>query len=532
MMAVTSLDGRAFSKFVAAGTYFLRKYRGVLNELNVFPVPDGDTGSNLYQTVKSALREAHKVQDQPLNTVAAAAANGALLGARGNSGVIFSQMLRGFAHSVRHRTTIDTFEMAVAMKDAVASARAALLKPVEGTIISVAAAAAEEAFHLATHEHEFYRLNAAVVRAANIALDRTPEQLPVLKEAGVVDSGGAGFVYFLEGILRFLPEETQRATAYPRRPIRETAFSHRQQVGANKFCTEFILQEARIELHALRDLLERRGDSLLVVGGPPALRVHIHTGDPELVQAIAAEHGRLDKLKVENMEEQHHLLVVDRPQRAFSVLAVVPGLGFDRIARELGAEETIVSAVNPSVREILLGIQKCLSETVIVLPNDANVILAAREAAKVSEKTVHVVPTRDVPSGLSVLIAFGARIESGPVPDGSELEAAGSHTRSAQLFFAAKAATVGGVAIGKGTPAAQIGGELFSGPDLTALAEAAANRLCGGGRGLLSLYYGGAQKERDAERLAEVLRQRLPQLDVEWYFGGQKSTEYVVSFER
>ena len=532
MMAVTTLDGRAFSKFVAAGTYFLRKYRGVLNDLNVFPVPDGDTGSNLYQTVRSALREAHKVQDEPLNVVAAAAANGALLGARGNSGVIFSQMLRGFAHSVRHRSTIDTFEMAVAMKDAVASARAALLKPVEGTIISVATAAADEAYHLATHEREFYRLNAAVVRAANVALDRTPEQLPILKEAGVVDSGGAGFVYFLEGILRFLPADTQRATAYPRRPIRETVFTHRQLVGENKFCTEFILEDAHIEIHALRDLLERRGDSLLVVGGPPTLRVHIHTDDPELVKAIAGEHGRLERLKVEDMEEQHHLLVVERPQRAFSVLAVVPGLGFDRIARELGAEETIVSAGNPSVREILLGIQKCLSETVVVLPNDPNVILAAREAAKVSGKTVHVIPTRDVPAGLSVLLGCATRIEDGPVPEESELEAAGSHTRSAQLFFAAKAATIGGVAIGKGTPVAQIGGELFTAPDLRSLAETTATRLGDGNGGLLTLYYGGAQKERDAERLALELRERLPKVDVEWYFGGQKSTEYVVSFER
>ncbi|MBV8074519.1 MAG: DAK2 domain-containing protein [Candidatus Eremiobacteraeota bacterium] len=534
MVAVTTLDGRAFSKFVVAGTYFLRKYRGVLNDLNVFPVPDGDTGSNLYLTVKAALVEAARVRERPLNVVAAAAAHGALLGARGNSGVIFSQMLRGFAHSVRHRESIDTFELAVGLKDAVAAARAALLKPVEGTILSVATAAAEEAYHLATHEHEFYRLNAAVVRAANEALDRTPEQLPILKEAGVVDSGGAGFVYFLEGILRFLPEETQRATAYPRRPIRATVFTQKQIVGDNKFCTEFILEETRLEPHALRDLLERRGDSLLVVGGAPTLRVHIHTDDPELVKTIASEHGRLERIKVENMEEQHNVLVVEAPARAFSILAIVPGLGFDRIARELGAEETLVTprTANPSVREILLGIQKCLAETVLVLPNDPNIILAAREAAKLARKRVVVAPTKDVPSGLAVLIATSGRCENGPLPDESELAGAAARVRTAVLFFAGKETVLGGVAVAKGAPVAQLGPDLYSLDDLGTLVLQTAERLAAGEAGLLTLYYGGSQKEHDAEALARAVRERLQSVEVEWYFGGQKSSEYVVSFER
>jgi hypothetical protein len=204
-MAMTTLDGRAFGKFVAAGTYFLRKYRSVVNDLNVFPVPDGDTGSNLYLTARAALREAAGKRGQPLSAVAAAVAQGSLYGARGNSGVILSQMFRGFAHAVRHRDAIDTFGLAMAMNDAVSAARGALTKPVEGTIITVAQRAADEAGKLALHEPDFYRLIAAVVRAANEALDRTPDQLAVLKEAGVVDSGGAGLCYFIEGALAFLP---------------------------------------------------------------------------------------------------------------------------------------------------------------------------------------------------------------------------------------------------------------------------------------------------------------------------------------
>ena len=237
MLAVTALGGKDFSKFLAAGTYFLKKYRSVLNDLNVFPVPDGDTGSNpTARQVGASWLRGSLVRDPPLRAaVAAAAANGALLGARGNSRChLRADAARPSHIRSGHRDTIDTLQLAVAMKDAVAAARAALTKPVEGTIISVAQSAADEAYHLATHEPEFYRLNAAVVRAANLALDRTPEQLPILREAGVVDSGGAGFVYFLEGILRFLPEQTQRATAYPRRPIRATAFTHKQIVGENK----------------------------------------------------------------------------------------------------------------------------------------------------------------------------------------------------------------------------------------------------------------------------------------------------------
>lgn len=536
MFTVTTLDGQGFSRFVAAGTYFLKKYREVLNDLNVFPVPDGDTGSNLYLTVKAALLEAIRVRDRPLNVVAAAAAGGALLGARGNSGVIFSQMLRGFAHSVRHREHIDTFELAVAMKDAVAAARAALLHPVEGTILSVANAAAEEAYHLAPHETEFYRVGAAIVRAAHEALERTPEQLPQLREAGVVDAGGAGLVYFLEGILRFLPAQTQRATAYPRRAIRSSIHKQRREIGENKFCTEFILSNAAIEPSELRDLLSRKGDSLLVAGECPVLRVHVHTAEPSEVQSLAAHHGTVERVKVDDMSQQHRLLVVDAPKRAFSIVAIVPGLGFDRIARELGAEETIVTeaGANPSVGDIVLGIRKCIARDVIVLPNDSNIVLAAREAGRLlqEEKNVTIVASRDAPAGLAVLVSVGGRTSDGPTPNTDELETAAARVRTASVFFSGKSTTIAGLRLGKGAPMGQIGGVLFSGDNIAAVVEEAMRRLAGTEEGLMTLYYGGAQRERDAERLASLFRERLPSLDIEWFFGGQQTSEYVVSFER
>ena len=530
-MAVTQLDGRAFEKFVAAGTYFLRKYRGVLNDLNVFPVPDGDTGSNMFLTAKAALAEARAVRGRDLSVVAAAAAQGSLLGARGNSGVILSQMLRGFAHSVRHRTSIDTFQLALGMRAAVGAARAALSKPVEGTILSVATAAAEEAYRLAVREPDFYRLANAVVRAANDALDRTPEQLPALKEAGVVDAGGAGFCYFFEGALRFLPEQTVRTTAFPRRPVRSSVFTRQQVVGDNHFCTEFVLEDATVEAHPLRGELERHGDSLLVIGGRPTIKVHVHTAAPETVREIAARYGTVTRWKREDMAQQHNLLVVDAPAKTLGVAAVVPGAGFDRIARELGAEVTIPvpDGANPAVRDLLVGVNASMANTVYLLPNDPNVALAAREVAALTVKTVIVVASPDPVAGLAVLLRLGGADE--PLSP-EELAGTLAAVRSASVFFAGKDASVDGVAVQKGAPAAALGKQLLTAGSLGEVVIAAARALGAGEGGLVTLYYGGVQKERDAQKYAALLGEQFGGVDIEYYYGGQPSVEYWISVER
>jgi uncharacterized protein len=526
---VTTLDGRTFERFVAAGTYFLRKYRSVLNELNVFPVPDGDTGSNMYLTARSALAEAVRKRGEPLSSVAAAVANGSLLGARGNSGVILSQMLRGFAHNVRHRPQIDTLDLALAMREAVGTARAALQKPVEGTMISVASAAADAAYTSAQRETDLVRVAADIVRAAADALERTPEQLPVLKEAGVVDSGGAGIVYFLEGILRFLPEATTRTTAFPRRPARRRTFTANQVVSANKFCTEFVLEDAGLEQHALRDVLEMRGDSLIVAGSAPTLRVHIHTADPATVVALAAEHGRVTREKVEDMEQQHHLLLVEAPEKPFGVVVVVPGEGFAQIARELGADVALVAAGNPSVRDLVIGVNACFASRVYFLPNDPDVMLAAREAAALAEREVIIVPTRDVPSGFAVLLALSGAAEP---PVDAEALMSRAALEVATVFFAGKDATVGGVTLRHGAPTAKLDGRLLNAQTLAATVVRAAADLGTAEGGLLTLYYGGGQKERDARAVAATLASAFPAADVEYYYGGQRTSEYVMSRER
>lgn len=530
-MAVTQLDGRAFEKFVAAGTYFLRKYRGVLNDLNVFPVPDGDTGSNMYLTARAALREAHATRHQPLSAVAGAAASGSLLGARGNSGVILSQMLRGFAHSVRHRDSIDTFQLSLGMREAVGAARAALTKPVEGTILSVASAAADEAYRLAVREPDFYRLVDAVLRAANAALDRTPDQLAALKEAGVVDSGGAGFCYFLEGVLRFIPEQAARTTAFPRRPVRSSVFTRQQVVGDNHYCTEFVLENATVEALPLRAELERHGDSLLVIGGVPTIKVHIHCAEPDTVKALAAKYGTVTRWKREDMAVQHNLLVVDAPAKAVGIATVVPGAGFDRIARELGADVTIPvpAGANPSVRDLLVGVNASLANTVYLLPNDPNVALAAREVGALSAKTVVVVPSADPVAGLAMLLRLGGA-DAPPALD--ELTPALDDVRSAAVFFAGKDSSVNGVAVTKGAASASIGKRLLTAPSLGGVIADAAAALGASDGGLVTLYYGGAQRERDAQKFAAALGERFPGVDVQYYYGGQPGIEYWIGVER
>jgi DAK2 domain fusion protein YloV len=527
---VIALDGRGYSKFLAAGTYFLRKYRQVLNDLNVFPVPDGDTGTNMYLTLRAAMLESNKLHGgEPISEVAAQAAHGSLMGARGNSGVIISQMLRGFAHHLRHKREVDTFAVATAMKEAVAAAKQALLRPVDGTIISVAEAAAEAAYTTALKERDFYRFVTAVLRAANEALDRTPDQLPVLKEAGVVDSGGAGFVYFLEGILAFLPDVKVRATAFPRRPSRQTAFTPAQVVGENKYCTEFVLEGAKCSVVDLRRLLEPRGESLLVIGDKPTIKVHIHTDDPERVKEIAGRHGSLTRLKVDNMEQQHNVLVVEKPEVAYSIVSVVPGPGFERIVRELGTEVVISGAKNPSVRDLLLAINKCLSNEIYLFVNDKNVALAAAEVVKLTDKHVHVVPSRDIVAGIAGLFAFRTTAQAAPSED--EIRAACERGRSAQVFFAGKDATLGGTRVAAGKPAAAYAGKLIGGETLDQAAKAALTEMGAAAGGLITLYYGGVQKEKDAQRLSAELEAAFPGADVEYYYGGMKNAEFWLSYD-
>jgi dihydroxyacetone kinase-like predicted kinase len=303
-------------------------------------------------------------------------------------------------------------------------------------------------------------------------------------------------------------------------------------VGQNKFCTEFVVQNATVSVPELRRLLEPRGESLLVVGAEPTIKVHVHTDNPERVQEIAARCGDVTRVKVDDMERQHTVLVVEKPKRGHSVVALVPGDGFARIARELGAEVVVSNAKNPSVRDVLLAVNKCMSDDVYVFVNDKNVVLAANEVKRLTDKAVHVIPTPDIVSGIAGLFAFGAAAAAEVRnPDDESLLAAAKRPRSAQVFFAGKDATVGGVAVAKGKPAAVYDGRMLAAESPAEAVRSALTAMDAAGGGLITLYYGGAQKERDAQRLSEEVKAAFPDAAVEYYYGGMKNAEYWLSVD-
>ena len=522
-----------------AGTYFLRKYRSVINDLNVFPVPDGDTGTNMFFTVRSAMVEARKQRSNALKDVAAAGAEGSLMGARGNSGVIISQMFRGFAYFVRHRDAINTLEFASALNEGVQAARKALLKPVEGTILSVAQAAANACFKKAAGEKDFYAVLHATVDAANEALEKTPEQLAILKEANVVDAGGQGFVYFMEGVLRMLPGRAEYTTAFPRNPVRRTTFTAKQNVETHRFCTEFVLAKSSTDADALRALLTPHGDSLIVAGGDGMLRVHIHTDYPEKVADMVRDLGDVSRLKIDNMEEQHNVLVVDRDAKPRGIVAVAPGEGFAKIFKELGTDVVVMggASMNPSVKDLLVAVNKVLAPVVYLMPNDKNIILSANEVGALTDKRVIVVPTRTVADGIAALFAMLNRPDDPTVVPESML-AESPVVGSGSIFRAGRDAKIGGVAAKRNELVGALeardgtGERLVEGADAPAIALAMVRDAAGSSPSLVTLYYGHARKRAEAEAMVDALKAAFPSAGVEAYYGGQSTSDYVISIER
>ncbi|HEV2037669.1 MAG TPA: DAK2 domain-containing protein, partial [Candidatus Eremiobacteraceae bacterium] len=452
---------------------------------------------------------------------------------------IISQMFRGFAHAVRHKDFIQTIDLAGALHEAVQAARQALLKPVEGTMLSVASAAAAAAFKAGVKEQNFYTVLHAVVNASNEALEKTPEQLPVLKEAKVVDAGGQGFVYFLEGPLRMLPGRAPYKTAFPRRPVRRTTFTARQKVEEHRFCTEFVLSTGSMAAHKLRSILADHGDSLIVASGEGALRVHIHTDYPNKVMDLARAYGEVSKTKVDNMEEQHNVLVVDRESKPRGIVCVVPGDGFAKICKELGADVTVIggATMNPSVKELVAAVNKVLAPVVYLFPNDRNVIAAAQSVQALTQRRVVVVPTCSIAEGIAAL--FGLLNQTIDEPhDPTALVAGSTLVASGSIFRAGRDATLGGVAVKRGELMGALDShdgqreQIVKGPHASAIAAALVGDAGAPSASLITLYYGSVRKLKDAEAVAEALRAAYPNTAVEVYYGGQQSSDYVISIER
>ncbi len=438
---------------LTAALSWLEANQQEINDLNVFPVPDGDTGSNMYLTLRSAVEEARDAPSpEAVDSVLAAAAHGSLMGARGNSGVILSQILRGFAQGVAQRSRVDTGGIALALTEASAVAYRAVMKPTEGTILTVVRDAAAAGATAASETDDIRIVLDKVVLEAHAAVERTTDQLQVLRDANVVDAGGFGLAVILEGFARAISASHDSAPAptvirrsgepplrLPPRPgdleATGTATSrHGAAAVAPReqgwgYCTEFLINGPGLDVDAIRMELSALGESALVVGDPELVRVHIHTGDPAGVIAAASSRGRMSKLKVEDMSAQHHDVLARAdaaeaeaatassapavqamaPPKAIGVASVAPGDGFRDILRSLGADSVVSGGqtMNPSIEDLLNGVRAVNAESVILLPNNGNVILTAEQVDPLAEGCdVRVVPTRNLPQGISALLAF------------------------------------------------------------------------------------------------------------------------------
>ncbi len=563
---------------LTAALSWLEANQQEINDLNVFPVPDGDTGSNMYLTLRSAVEEAGDAPEPTaVDSVLAAAAHGSLMGARGNSGVILSQILRGFAQGVAQRSRIDARGVAVALNEAAAVAYRAVMKPTEGTILTVVRDAATAGNAAAAETDDIRVVLDRVVTEAHAAVERTINQLQVLRDANVVDAGGFGLAVILEGFARAIASTAtliatpslahktgEPALRLPPKPgeIQATGSAASRRGAAAVapreqgwgYCTEFLIYGPGLDVEAIRTELGALGESALVVGDPDLVRVHIHTGDPATLIAAASSRGRMSKLKVEDMSIQHHEVleradaaeaeaavaedsppeqpVPNAPAKAIGVVSVAPGDGFREILTSLGADSVVSGGqtMNPSIEDLLNGVRAANAERVILLPNNGNVILTAEQVNPLADGCdVRVVPTRNLPQGISALLAFdpGASIDENT----AQMLAAIATVRAVEITHAVRDTSVNGLDIKVGDVIAVVDDEITKvGDDYLQVIEAvlAAEPTM---PELVTVYRGDDVTGADAETLVGTLRAAHGTTEFEIHTGGQEYYPYVLSLE-
>jgi DAK2 domain fusion protein YloV len=545
MKQVLSCGGQEFKDMFAAGSGWLEKTVPDINAINVFPVPDGDTGTNMFLTMRSVMEEADRVSDHSVAAVAKAMAQGALMGARGNSGVILSQFFRGLAKGIDEKESITGSDFAVALGEASRAAYKGLSQPVEGTMLTVIKDASRAAEEAARNDPEnLIKVAEAAVNEAKDSVARTPLLLDVLREAGVVDAGGQGVYVLLEGALRYL-EGNAEEMRY-RRPQMVAA---ELPVGAKGavltteteepygYCTNFLLQGPKLDADKMRKKLENKGKSVVVVGDESTIRVHIHTYDPGDIIRYATSLGTLHQLQVQNMDDQHVGFIAmqkDRlPSTDIGVVAVVIGNGMKEVFRSLGAAAIVSGGqtMNPSVQELLQAVESVPSQKVILLPNNKNIILAASQVHSLTAKELAVIPTKTMPQGIAALIAFN--YEGGLEENVQAMNEAITAIKTVEITAAARSTQLHGLKIKKGQLIAIIDDEnLVSASDnLDEVLFTALDKAGIGSAEVVTVYYGADVEAPHAEQMLNQMRQKYGDKQVEMVSGGQPNYPYVVSLE-
>ena len=549
-MNTNTVDAKMLGRMFLSGAKNLEAKKEWINELNVFPVPDGDTGTNMTLTIMAAASEVSALSDPTMKTLAKAISSGSLRGARGNSGVILSQLLRGFTKSIEHHEHVDAMAFARAFEKGVETAYKAVMKPKEGTILTVAKGAAVKALEIAEDSENLETFFADVIAEAEAVLSRTPEMLPVLKEAGVVDSGGQGLLEVLKGAFDgYMGKEIDMNFEKPAHAVMSKPMSAEESDIKFGYCTEFIIMLEKEfpekEEKAFKEYLLSIGDSLVVVADDEIVKVHVHTNAPGDAIQKALTYGQLSNMKIDNMRLEHHeRLIKDaekvaaqqakaEPEKEVGFISVSVGEGMGEIFRELGADYLIEGGqtMNPSTEDVLQAISHVNAKNTFIFPNNKNIILAANQARDLTEdKNIIVIPTKTIPQGITALISY--------VPDKTveqnteEMLEAMTHVKTGQITYAVRDTKIDDKEIRQGDIMG-IGdkGILAVGQGIEDITVETLKEMVDEDTEIISIYYGADVTEEDAEALCERLEKLYPDFDVEINQGGQPIYYYVVSVE-
>ena len=540
-----TINGSDFRRMLISAAASIEIHKQQLNELNVFPVPDGDTGTNMSMTINAAAVDLRKTEEPSLEKASQVTASAMLRGARGNSGVILSLLLRGVSKRLKGAQIADGVLWADALQEGVDAAYKAVMKPAEGTILTVARLAAAAARRAAEENNFVETVHAAAIDAAKVALAETTNQNPVLKKAGVVDAGGQGWVCALEAMLSSMRgEDVVVPEGMNASDVKEAAdFSDFDTEDITfTYCTEFIIsRENNLDPEKLRDFLSSLGDSLVLVDDEEIIKVHVHTNDPGKALHEAMDYGSFVTVKIENMRLQHTEKVMSEaekepkiaaPEKALGVVSVCAGDGLADVFQNLGVDRIISGGqtMNPSTQDILEAVNKVPAETVIVLPNNKNIIMAAQQVDALTPKTVVVVPSKTVPQGVTAMLSFNPEGETEENVE-AMTEALGT-VDTMQITYAARNSDFDGYDIHEGDYLALYGNQLFgTSQDIKVLLKSLAQKVRDDGKEYVTIYYGADVKEKHAQKAADLFAEVCPDADVNLLFGGQPVYYYMISAE-
>ena len=554
-MGSNVIDAGLLKRMFLAGVANLESKKEWINELNVFPVPDGDTGTNMSMTIMSAAKEVKALENPDMVAIAKAISSGSLRGARGNSGVILSQLLRGFTKEIREHKEIDTITLAKACERATATAYKAVMKPKEGTILTVAKGVSDKAAEVAEETEDIEEALLKIIEHAELVLSKTPEMLPVLKEAGVVDSGGQGLVVVLRGMYDAL---TGKVTDFKIEGVSKAKIA---ATGKNTgaaienvdikfgYCTEFIInldkEMPKSEEKAFKEFLEAIGDSIVLVADDEIVKVHVHTNEPGVAITKALTYGSLSRMKIDNMREEHQERLIknaekmaeqqkaDEPRKKYGFVAVSVGEGLDEIFKGLNVDHIISGGqtMNPSTEDILNAIDKINADNIYVLPNNKNIILAAQQAESlVEDKNIIVIPSKTIPQGISAMIGFIP--DNSPEDNKEAMIDSMSYVKTGEVTYAVRDTVIDDKEIKEGNIMG-IGDEgiLAVGEEIDDTTINMIKEMQDEESEIVSLYYGAEVTEEAANKLADKIAEDLPEIEVEVYPGGQPIYYYIASVE-